>query len=165
MEIKIELVDYSNQEQGKDLLNLLDCYARDPMGGGEPLAQYVKENLLNELSKLPHAFSLICYVDGVAAGLVNCFDGFSSFTCKPLVNIHDLIVANDFRGLGIGQQLLQKVEEIAVEKGCGKLTLEVLEGNAIAQATYTKFGFSGYELDPQAGRALFWDKKLNTLNK
>ncbi len=45
-------------------------------------------------------------------------------------------------------------------RDCCKLTLEVLEGNHIAQAAYTKFGFSGYELDPEMGRALFWEKKL-----
>jgi ribosomal protein S18 acetylase RimI-like enzyme len=52
------------------------------------------------------------------------------------------------------------VEEIAVELGCCKLTLEVLEGNHIAQAAYKSFGFNGYELNPQTGRALFWEKKL-----
>ena len=41
-----------------------------------------------------------------------------------------------------------------------KLTLEVLEGNSVAQSAYRAFGFEGYELDPQMGKALFWQKKL-----
>ena len=56
--------------------------------------------------------------------------------------------------------MLEKVEQIAIERGCCKLTLEVLEGNQAAQNSYQKFGFSAYELDPEMGRALFWDKKL-----
>jgi hypothetical protein len=27
----------------------------------------------------------------VAVGLVNCFEGFSTFACKPLVNVHELL--------------------------------------------------------------------------
>lgn len=43
---------------------------------------------------------------------------------------------------------------------CCKLTLEVLEGNKLAQQVYRRFGFQGYELDPKMGRALFYEKKL-----
>ena len=130
------------------------------MGGGKPLEEYVIENIADELSRIPHAFSVICYVDNQAAGLVNCFELFSTFSCKPLINIHDVIVLKEYRGKGLSHKMLKKVEEIAIEKGCCKLTLEVLSNNEIAKSSYKKFGFSGYELDPEAGQALFWDKKL-----
>jgi len=130
------------------------------MGGGEPLSDFIKENLAKELSKIAHAFSVICYVDGKPVGLINCFEMFSTFTCKPLINIHDIVVVNGFRGLGISQLMLTKVEKRAQEKGCGKMTLEVLEGNDIAKKAYLKFGFDGYELDPKMGKALFWQKVI-----
>ncbi len=84
----------------------------------------------------------------------------STFKCKPLINIHDVVVLNEFRRLGISQRMLSKVEEIAKEKGCCKMTLEVLEGNKAAQNSYLKYGFEGYELDPAHGKALFWKKSL-----
>ena len=56
--------------------------------------------------------------------------------------------------------MLDEVERIAKEKGCCKLTLEVLEGNIVAKKAYEKFGFSSYELDPATGKALFWEKVL-----
>ena len=56
--------------------------------------------------------------------------------------------------------MLERVEEIALSKGCCKLTLEVLTGNKAAKASYNKFGFVGYELDPNIGRAQFWQKLL-----
>lgn len=160
MEIDVLTLNCQDAQQTQDMLFLLDTYALDPMGGATSLSQTVKDNLVTQLAKLPHAFSVICYVDGKPAGLANCFEAFSTFKCKPLINIHDLVVSGEFRGLGISQKMLQHVENIAIQKGCCKVTLEVLEGNQIAKNAYLKFGFAGYELDPQKGKALFWEKPL-----
>ncbi len=160
MNIEVILADYSNEQHGVDIISLLNDYALDSMGGGTPLSSFVNENLLTELSKLSHAISVICYVDGKSAGLVNCFEGFSTFKCKPLLNIHDIAILKEYRGLGLSQRLLAKVEEIAQEKGCCKMTLEVLEGNIAAKNAYSKFGFEGYQLDPANGKAFFWQKSL-----
>lgn len=159
-QINIVCVDYSNLQHGSDLVLLLDSYARDPMGGGEPLSQFVKDNLIAELSKRDFGLSLIAYVGNQPAGLLNAFEGFSTFACKPLFNVHDIVVLEKFRGLQLSQLLLQELEKIARDKGCCKITLEVLERNAIAQRAYQKSGFAGYELDPQMGKAMFWQKKL-----
>ena len=160
MNIKIILANYSNEQQEKEIPMLLDGYASDPMGGGKFLDEKIKNNLVKELSKLPHAFSVIAYVDGQPAGLANCFEAFSTFVCKPLINIHDFVVLNEYRGKGISQMMLEKVEEIARSKDCCKVTLEVLSNNEVAKSAYRKFGFSGYELNPEAGFALFWQKSL-----
>ncbi len=156
----IVTVDYNNPQHAGDLLNLLNIYARGSVGGSTALSQYVEDNLVEALSKVEGAFSLICYVDGQAAGLTNCFTGFSTFKCKPIVNIHDLAVHPDFRRQGIGLKLLAAVESKARALDCCKITLEVLDGNIIAKNLYLKFGFNGYELDPEHGHALFWEKAL-----
>jgi len=158
--IEIFKADYLDQKQAKDISYLLNCYAEDPMGGGQALSDEIKNKLAVELSKLPNAFSILCYVDDKPTGLVNCFVGFSTFKCKPLIYIHDVVVIANARGLGISQKMLQQVENIALEKGACKITLEVLEGNKIAKGAYQKFGFSGYELDPKMGKAMFWEKVL-----
>jgi ribosomal protein S18 acetylase RimI-like enzyme len=160
MNVDVLLADYSNEHHSADIIYLLNCYALDPMGGGAALSAFTSENLITELSKLSYAVTVICYVDGKPAGLVNCFEGFSTFKCKPLINIHDIVVLDEYRGLGISQKLLAKVEQIAKEKGCCKMTLEVLEGNKAAQNAYIKYGFEGYQLDPTHGKALFWQKTL-----
>ncbi|HDZ57243.1 MAG TPA: GNAT family N-acetyltransferase [Pseudomonas xinjiangensis] len=152
--------DYHDPDHASAIVRLLDAYAQDPMGGGEPLSEEVKLTLAGKLAALPHAFSVLCYVDGQPAGLVNCFEGFSSFVASPLVNIHDVVVSPAFRGLGVSQLMLAEVERIAIERGCCKLTLEVLEGNRVAQGAYEKCGFSGYQLDPAMGHAMFWQKSL-----
>lgn len=157
----IEIVDYRNPIHARDLLTLLDHYARDPMGGGKSLKAEVKATLVNELARLAHAFSLIGYQDNQPIALANCFEVFSTFNAKPIVNVHDLMVHADYRGQGYAQKMLFKVEEIARARGCCKITLEVLEGNHRAQKSYKQFGFAGYELDAKTGNALFWQKSLN----
>jgi ribosomal protein S18 acetylase RimI-like enzyme len=160
MEPELMVADYHNLSHGSDMAQLLSRYAEDPMGGGKALEADIADNLARELGKLPHAFTVLCYVNQKPAGLVNCFETYSSFKGKPLVNIHDVIVVKAFRGLGLSQLMLEKVEDIAKQKGCCKLTLEVLEGNDVAQHSYRKFGFAGYELDPVMGQAMFWQKSL-----
>ena len=152
--------DYTNPTHAQALREALNHYATDPMGGGQALSLEVLEHLPEELAKRPHAFSVLAFVDGKAAGLVNCFEGFSTFAGKPLVNVHDVSVVNTYRGLGLSQNMLRKVEEIARQRGCCKITLEVLEGNPVAQGSYRKFGFSEGQLDPAHGRMLFWNKYL-----
>ncbi len=160
MAIKLLQADYNNPQHAQDLVMLLNAYALDPMGGGEALSEYVQKNLVTTLAKRNDVFTILCYVDGQPAGIINCVEGFSTFKCQPLINIHDCGVLAKFRGLGLSLKMFAEVEKIAVERGCCKLTLEVLQGNIIAQNAYKKLGFAGYELDPDTGHALFWEKKL-----
>ncbi|REL29299.1 GNAT family N-acetyltransferase [Thalassotalea euphylliae] len=160
MTIEICKVDYHNAQQMAELIALLDQYAQDPMGGGEALSPDTKQNLAAALQQRNFMTSLIAYVDDQPAGLANCIESFSTFACKPILNIHDMAVNSEFRGLGLSQKLLAAVETLAREKGCSKVTLEVLSGNKVAMNAYEKFGFTGYELDPAMGKAEFWEKKL-----
>ena len=161
MNIKLIIADYKNITQGEDLVRLLNEYATDKMGGGIPLSTDVRSNLVSELAKIPHAFSILCYVNGSPAGLANCFIGFSTFKCSPLINIHDFIVSSEFRGNNLSQKILAKVEEVAIQKDCCKITLEVLQGNSIAIGAYSKFGFSNFQLDSFFGNAMFLQKEIS----
>ena len=160
MTVKLLQADYQNPQHAADLLMLLNAYALDPMGGGEALSDYVKKELVATLATRNDVFTILCYVDNKPAGIINCVEGFSTFNCKPLINIHDCGVLPEFRGLGLTSKMFAMVEDIALNRGCCKLTLEVLQGNVIAKNAYQKLGFAGYELDPDSGQALFWEKKL-----
>ncbi len=158
--IVIKPMSYTNTQENIDFIELLDHYAQDTMGGGEPLAESVKAGLIDSLKARPHAISLLAYQQDTAVGLLNAFEGFSTFANKPLINIHDIVVRQGHRANGVGQYLLTAVEKIAVARGCCKLTLEVLSGNELAKNSYQKFGFTSYELDESMGHALFWEKKI-----
>ena len=158
--VEIIRADLSNKNHAEVLVSLMNEYAQDPMGGGKDLPNHVKDNLAATLNRRHDVHVVLAYVDKLAVGLVTCLEGFSTFRCKPLLNIHDAIVKADYRGLGISLMLLKEAEIIAKEIGSCKMTLEVLEGNKAAQSAYSKYGFRGYELDPKMGKALFWEKVL-----
>ncbi len=155
----VRQADYADAADAAAIVMLLDAYARDPMGGGTPLAEDVKQRLPVDLAANPHAFSLLARAGGTAVGLANCFIGYSTFAAAPLVNIHDLAVLPETRGKGVGKALLQAIEAEALKRGACKVTLEVLSGNP-ARHLYAACGYGEYQLDPAAGHALFWQKRL-----
>ena len=153
-------MDYAHASECAELLTLLDNYARDPMGGGAPLNEYSKSNLASSLATIPGALSLLARIDGKAVGFSNCFQGFSTFACKPVLNIHDIAVEPAYRGRGIAHALLDAIAEHARDLGCCKITLEVLVGNAKAKNVYTDAGFNPAAMKEQHGPYEFWDKPL-----
>ena len=160
MHLHVLPVDFHDPAHRAALVMLLDAYARDPMGGGEGLAQEVKERLCDDLAVRPTAASFIAWRGDQAVGLVNCIEGYSTFKARPLMNIHDIAVLPHHRGMGVGQALLGAAERHARARGCCKLTLEVLTGNAAALSSYQRFGFAPYALDPSHGQASFMQKWL-----
>ncbi|WP_184041509.1 GNAT family N-acetyltransferase [Chitinivorax tropicus] len=153
-------VDFDNLAHARDFLTLLDHYAHHPMGGGTGLSPYAKAHLIERLQDRLDFVALLAYVDGHPAGLINLIEGFSTFSARPVLNIHDIVVHQDFRGQGIAKQLLLAAEHIAHERDCCKLTLEVLSGNQLARQLYEKVGYQAYTLDPAMGQAMFFEKKL-----
>jgi ribosomal protein S18 acetylase RimI-like enzyme len=161
--VRICRADYGRQSHAAALVTLLDAYAQDPMGGGEGLSDFARAHLVRLLAERPQAFSVLAFMgadDDTPVGLVNCLEGFSTFACQPLVNVHDVVVLPAYRGQRIAQQMLALVDFIARERGACKLTLEVLSGNAGAMQLYRRVGFANYELDPAAGHAVFLQKWL-----
>ncbi len=109
--IDIVKADLSLSAHAEAMIQLMDQYALDPMGGGQVLPDEVKANLPTELAKRKSAHVILAFVDSQSAGLVVCLEGFSTFACKPLLNIHDVIVALPYRGRGLSKLLLHKAEE------------------------------------------------------
>lgn len=157
-DLMVRRADYANPADAAALVMLLDAYASDPAGGGESLSDFAKANLVRELAARPQAFSILAFDGEAPVGLVNCIEGFSTFKCKPLVNVHDVAVLASHRGRGIAEQMLALAETVARERGAVKMTLEVLSGNAPAVKLYRRIGYEGYQLDPAMGTAQFFQK-------
>jgi GNAT superfamily N-acetyltransferase len=160
LDLTIDAVGFRNPEDASALVHVLDSYARDPMGGGEPLAIDVRERLPAALAGVPGAFAFLAKLGGRAVGAAVCFTGFSTFAARPVVNIHDVCVMAPHRGRGIARALFARVETEARARGACKITLEVLSGNHGAKRLYKSLGYDDYVLDPEAGHALFWQKRL-----
>ena len=154
-------LDPADPLHAQAMLMLLDEYAAGPTGRGYGLEPQARERLPAMLAARPHYWGCLAFVDGEPAGFANCFETVSTFLARPLLNIHDIAVSPRFQRRGVGAALLAAVEAAARERGCCKLTLEVLEGNHGARRVYERAGFVGYELDPRMGGAAFMEKKLD----
>lgn len=159
--LSVRLADYADGADAAAIVMLLDAYARDPAGGAEALSAYARANLVRELAARPQAFSVLAFDNGAPVGLVNCIEGFSTFKCRPLVNVHDVAVLGSHRGRGVAEQMLRVAEQEAVRRGAVKMTLEVLSGNRPALRLYERIGYAGYQLDPAMGTAQFMQKWLD----
>lgn len=109
--IETYIADYDDPVQAKTVSDLLNGYALDQFGNSGPLDDDVRAKLCSELAKIQGAFSVVATVEGVPVGLINCFQGFSTFKCKPLVNIHDVFVVPEHRRKGVTQVMMAKVAE------------------------------------------------------
>lgn len=152
---------YDDPTHAEALVSLLDAYASGPAGGGEALSAFARANLIRELAARPFVFSVLAFDGDTPVGLVNAIEGFSTFACRPLVNVHDVVVRESHRRRGIATRMFDEVEAIARERGACKLTLEVLDGNAAARGLYAALGFADYQLDPAMGHARFLQKRLD----
>jgi ribosomal protein S18 acetylase RimI-like enzyme len=142
------------------ILEILNSYAADPVGGGKPLGADVRERLLPALRQHPTALVLLAIDQGQPVGLAVCFLGFSTFQARPLLNIHDLAVLPAWRGRGVGRALLAAAEHRARQRECCKLTLEVQESNGRALRLYEGFGFSDFVVG-DSGPTRFLAKPLH----
>lgn len=160
MTLRVVPLDLADAQHVAAFLDLLEHYARDPMGGGNGLLPETRATLVDALKVLPGFHGALAFAGQTPVGLINCFTGFSTFAAKPLLNVHDLVVHEAQRGRGIAQALLTWAERRAQALGCCKLTLEVLSNNRRAMAVYQRAGYVPYELDPAAGQALLLQKTL-----
>ena len=159
--IDVVVADYSNPTHCEAIITLLNQYSSEPIGAGKPLSESTTKNLIEQMQQREYIFSLIAYQQNQAVGLAICIESFSTFNCAPVLNLHDITVMPESRGLGISQFLLKKAEEIAIEKGCCKLTLEVLDINQRAKNAYLKFGFTQDSMqDGKPTKELFYRKSI-----
>lgn len=137
------------------IVNMLDAYMRDPMGDQRPFDRSKRDQLIEGLKKLPTTRIFLAYLQGHLAGMVIGFIGFSTFAARPLLNLHDVVVLDEFRGLGVGRHLMEAVIALARNEGCCKLTLEVRKDNLVARSLYRRMGF--HDQNPSMN---FWVREI-----
>jgi ribosomal protein S18 acetylase RimI-like enzyme len=158
MEVNIQLADLALPEHQDAVVRLLDHYASQPMGNGQPLPEDVKFRLIDGLRAHPMTRIFLAFVDGSAVAIATCFVGFSTFKAKPLINIHDLAVHKEYQSQGIGTQLIEAVTDYAREMDCCAITLEVRRDNP-ARHLYLKKGFQVLD-DPLPDHATLFGKLM-----
>ncbi len=73
-------------------------------------------------------------------GFALFFHNFSTFLGRSGIYLEDLFVIPEYRGKGYGKALLEKLAQIAVERGCGRLEWWVLDWNTPSIEFYKAMG-------------------------
>ena len=79
-------------------------------------------------------------LEGKEIGFALYFHNFSTFLGRAGLYLEDLYIQPEYRGRGYGRKVLQKLAQIAVERGCGRLEWWCLDWNAPSIAFYKKLG-------------------------
>jgi GNAT superfamily N-acetyltransferase len=83
---------------------------------------------------------LIGYAGTEPVGFAVFFHNYSTFLGRAGIYLEDLFVLPEWRRRGLGSQLLRRIAQTAVDRGCGRLEWSVLDWNAPAIAFYKKLG-------------------------
>lgn len=73
-------------------------------------------------------------------GFALFFHNFSTFLGRSGIYLEDLYVMEEYRGKGYGKCILQKLAQIAVERGCGRLEWWCLDWNQTSIDFYLSLG-------------------------
>ena len=156
-EITIIEADLQNPKHQEAVIECIIAFAQETPNYPYAISE-LPERLIDGLQRHPMTLILLAYRGEQAVGIAVCYQGFSTFAARPLLNLHDLWVHPDVRRQGIGSRLLERFEAAARTRGCAVLTLEVLQDNP-ARCLYERFGFNADPHDDQE-TTFFWKKKL-----
>jgi GNAT superfamily N-acetyltransferase len=88
----------------------------------------------------PSAEVLLALEEGRPVGFAVYFFNFSTWLGRPGIYLEDLFVRPSERGKGYGRALLERLAQIAQERGCGRMEWAVLDWNDPAIQFYKKLG-------------------------
>jgi len=119
-----------------DLIRQLADYER------EPSAVVATEEGLREVLFGPQrsAETLLALEKDRPVGFAVYFYNFSTWLGRPGLYLEDLFVLPSERGKGYGRALLERLAQIAHERGCGRMEWAVLDWNEPAIQFYKKLG-------------------------
>ena len=88
-----------------------------------------------------HFETLIAEHDGAPIGMALFFPHYSTWEGRPALYLEDLYVEPEHRGAGAGFALMQRLAEIAHQRGWTRLDLSVLDWNP-ARRFYERLGMT-----------------------
>ena len=112
----------------------------------------------------PKFETLIADMDGAPVGFALFFHTYSTWEGTAGIHLEDIFVEEAARRHGVGQGLMQRLAAIALERGCARLELQVLDWNP-ARKFYQRLGLEHmqewllYRVDGPALRALARDEE------
>lgn len=167
--VVIKAVSFHDTEDVDTLCSLVATFAREKYN-----LQADTERLKQFLPNFANGFAFLVELPNGKetsapknfCGYALCIEMMNSFMGGLAVQLHDIYVTEEYRGMKIGQKLMDAVVAEAKSRGCLKLTLNTHELNAGARVFYERNGFECYDgfITRNAcikGRSLHYTKKLS----
>ena len=148
-------IDFKQDSHRLSFVRLLGDYMADDMGGNLILPLEQAEKVIVDLSDMPHYKGFLFEFNGEFSGLANCFEVYSTFRAKRILNIHDFVTGSEFRGKGLARYFLNEIISYAKQQGYCRISLEVRTDNVKAKNLYRTLGFQ-----PCNPEMLFWQREL-----
>ena len=119
---------------------------------GESICTEYMTQMLDTCKKYA-GFILVAIVNEQVAGYVSVFTRMVSHEIidgnEEFGQIGDLVVLEQFRGRGVGRQLMEEAQELARANGVSDLRIGVLGQNETAISLYRSLGFDVFSLELQ----------------
>lgn len=119
---------------------------------GQKYSPQYSQNILEKVTKYDGVIFLV-YDDkkivGCIVGIIEKQSAKNLLECIPTQagRIVELFVSSKYRSLGIGKQLMSKMENYMRKKRCDVIRVEVFEPNKSAHNFYRKFDFQDRVID------------------
>ena len=117
------------------------------------LREFAEYENLSEYCEVTEAkLQIALFGEGKVADAIVAFDGetpigyaifypnFSTFRGQRGMYLEDIYITKDFRGRGLGEQMLKYIAKIASSRGFERIDFQVLEWNTPAVKFYEKLG-------------------------
>ena len=131
MEIKIRTATLNDMEAVHQLVNELAIYEKEPDAFIAPLSAY-QQDFKNGIFEVQLAEAA-----GKIIGMVFYYMAYSTWKGRMLY-LEDFVVAEEYRGKGVGQMLFDQFIQTAREKNCVMVKWQVLDWNEPAINFYEK---------------------------
>jgi GNAT superfamily N-acetyltransferase len=133
MEITIRMATLKDMEAVHQLVNELAIYEKEPEAFVAPLSAY-QEDFKNGIFEIQ-----VAEMEGKIVGMIFYYMAYSTWKGKMLY-LEDFVVAQKWRGKGVGQMLFDRFLQTAHEKNCVMVKWQVLDWNEPAINFYVKNG-------------------------
>lgn len=125
----------------KDMADIYELYKEFAIY--EKLEDYFSASL-EEMQRMMFEEKLLhilkAEVEGKLAGFAAYYYQLVSFPAKKVLYLEDIFVKESYRGNGIGNLFFEKLEKIARENDCLKMTWKCLEWNQNSRSFYEHIG-------------------------
>lgn len=130
------IIRSATREDVPEILLLIKELARYEKA--EDQVEVSEEELIRDgFGSNPAFFCFVALIGSKVVGMALCFFKYSTWKGKTLY-LDDIVVHEDYRRLGVGQKLFDRVIQVAAEKKLRRLEWQVLEWNSPAIEFYKR---------------------------